>query len=55
MWRRYGDAVYTLITLAIFGFETIVLAALSVSFLLGSTTGIASTPVEGILLAVVIS
>jgi HEAT repeat protein len=55
MWRRYGDAVYTLITLAIFGFETIVLGALSVSFLLGSTTGIASTPVEGILLAVVIS
>jgi HEAT repeat protein len=55
MWRRYGDAVYTLITLAIFGFETIVLAALSVSFLLGSATGIASTPVEGILLAVVIS
>ena len=55
MWRRYGDAVYTLITLAIFGFETIVLGALSLSFLLGSTTGIASTPVEGILLGIVIS
>jgi HEAT repeat protein len=55
MWRRYGDAVYTLMTLAIFGFETIVLGALSLSFLLGSATGIASTPVEGILLAVVIS
>jgi HEAT repeat protein len=55
MWRRYGDAVYTLITLAIFGFETIVLGVLSVSFLLGATTGIASTPVEGILLAVVVS
>jgi hypothetical protein len=25
LWRRYGDAVYTLITLAIFGFDTIVL------------------------------
>jgi HEAT repeat protein len=55
MWRRYGDAVYTLMTLAIFGFETIALGALSLSFLLGAATGIASTPVEGILLAVVTS
>jgi HEAT repeat protein len=55
MWRRYGDAAYTLMTLAIFGFETIALGALSLSFLLGRTTGIASTPVEGILLGVVIS
>jgi HEAT repeat protein len=55
MWRRYGDAVYTLLTLAIFGFETIALGALSLSFLLGRTTGIASTPVEGILLGIVIS
>jgi HEAT repeat protein len=55
MWRRYGDAVYTLMTLAIFGFETIALGALSLSFLLGRTTGIASTPVEGILLGIVIS
>jgi HEAT repeat protein len=55
MWRRYGDAAYTLMTLAIFGFETIALAVLSLSFLLGAATGIASTPVEGILLAVVIS
>jgi HEAT repeat protein len=55
MWRRYGDAVYTLMTLAIFGFETIALGALSLSFLLGSATGIASTPVEGILLSVVVS
>ena len=50
MWRRYGDAAYTLMTLAIFGFETIALGALSLSFLLGSASGIASTPVEGILL-----
>jgi CheY-like chemotaxis protein len=50
MWRRYGDAAYILMTLAIFGFETIALGALSLSFLLGSATGIASTPVEGILL-----
>jgi HEAT repeat protein len=55
MWRRYGDAAYTLITLAVFGFETIALGALSLSFLLGRATGIASTPVEGILLGVVIS
>jgi HEAT repeat protein len=55
MWRRYGDAAYTLMTLAIFGFETIALGALSLSFLLGSATGIASTPVEGILLGIVIS
>jgi HEAT repeat protein len=55
MWRRYGDAVYTLLTLAVFGFETIALGGLSLSFLLGAATGIASTPVEGILLGVVIS
>ena len=55
MWRRYGDAVYTLITLAVFGFETIALAALSLAFLLGRASGIASTPVEGILLGIVIS
>jgi HEAT repeat protein len=55
MWRRYGDAFYTLLTLAIFGFETIALGGLSLSFLLGTATGIASTPVEGILLGVVIS
>jgi len=55
MWRRYGDAFYTLLTLAVFGFETIALGALSLSFLLGKATGIASTPVEGILLGVVIS
>ena len=55
MWRRYGDAAYTLMTLAIFGFETIALGALSLSFLLGSASGIASTPVEGILLGIVIS
>jgi HEAT repeat protein len=55
MWRRYGDAAYTLLTLAIFGFETIALAGLSLAFLLGAASGIASTPVEGILLAVVTS
>jgi HEAT repeat protein len=55
MWRRYGDAFYTLLTLAVFGFETIALGGLSLSFLLGTATGIASTPVEGILLGVVIS
>jgi hypothetical protein len=55
MWRRYGDAVYTLVTFAIFGFETLALGALSVSFLLGKATGIASTPVEEILFAVVTS
>jgi HEAT repeat protein len=55
MWRRYGDAFYTLLTLAVFGFETIALGALSLSFLLGKASGIASTPVEGILLGVVIS
>ena len=55
MWRRYGDAAYTLMTLAIFGFETIALGALSLSFLLGRASGIASTPVEGILLGIVIS
>jgi HEAT repeat protein len=55
MWRRYGDAFYTLLTLAVFGFESIALGGLSLSFLLGRTTGIASTPVEGILLGVVIS
>ena len=43
MWRRYGDAFYTLLTLAVFGFETIALGGLSLSFLLGSATGIAST------------
>jgi len=55
MWRRYGDAIYTLVTFAIFGFETLALGALSVSFLLGRTTGIASTPVEGVLLATLTS
>jgi hypothetical protein len=55
MWRRYGDAFYTLLTLAVFGFETIALGGLSLSFLLGGATGIASTPVEGILLGIVIS
>jgi HEAT repeat protein len=55
MWRRYGDAFYTLLTLAVFGFETIALGVLSLSFLLGKTSGIASTPVEAILLSVVIS
>jgi HEAT repeat protein len=55
MWRRYGDAAYTLVTFAIFGFETIALGALSISFLLGKATGIASTPVEGILFATVTS
>jgi hypothetical protein len=55
MWRRYGDALYTLMTLAIFGFETIALGALSLVFLLGAAAGIASTPVEEILLAVVTS
>jgi HEAT repeat protein len=55
MWRRYGDAAYTLMTLAIFGFETIALGALSLVFLLGAATGIAATPVEEILLAVVTS
>ena len=55
MWRRYGDAVYTLLTLAVFGFETIALGVLSRSFLLGKASGIASTPVEAILLSVVIS
>jgi HEAT repeat protein len=55
MWRRYGDAFYTLLTLAVFGFETIALGALSLSFLLGAASGIASTPVEGILLGVVTS
>jgi hypothetical protein len=55
MWRRYGDAVYTLLTLAVFGFETIALGVLSLSFLLGKASGIVSTPVEAILLLVVIS
>jgi signal transduction histidine kinase len=55
MWRRYGDALYTLLTLAIFGFETIALGALSLAFLLGAAAGIASTPIEEILLAVVTS
>lgn len=55
MWRRYGDAVYTLVTFAVFGFETLALGALSISFLLGRTTGIADTPVEGILLATLTS
>ncbi len=55
MWRRYGDAFYTLMTLAIFGFETIALGALSLAFLLGAAAGIASTPIEEILLAVVTS
>jgi len=55
MWRRYGDALYTLLTLAVFGFETISLGVLSLSFLLGKASGIASTPIEAILLSVVIS
>jgi HEAT repeat protein len=55
MWRRYGDAAYTLMTLAIFGFETLALGALSLVFLLGAAGGFASTPVEEILLAVVTS
>ena len=55
MWRRYGDAIYTLVTFAVFGFETLALGALSVSFLLGKSTGIASTAVESILFAVVTS
>jgi HEAT repeat protein len=55
MWRRYGDAAYTLVTLAIFGFETLALGWLSLSFLLGRATGIASTRVEGVLLATVTS
>jgi hypothetical protein len=55
MWRRYGDALYTLLTLAVFGFETIALGVLSLSFLLGKASGIASTPIEAILLSVVIS
>jgi HEAT repeat protein len=55
MWRRYGDAIYTLVTFAVFGFETLALGALSISFLLGRTTGIASTPVEGVLLATLTS
>jgi HEAT repeat protein len=55
MWRRYGDAVYTLVTFAVLGFETLALGALSISFLLGRTTGIASTPVEGVLLATLTS
>jgi HEAT repeat protein len=55
MWRRYGDAIYTLVTFAVFGFETLALGALSISFLLGGTTGIASTPVEGVLLATLTS
>jgi HEAT repeat protein len=55
MWRRYGDAVYTLVTFAIFGFETLALGALSLSFLLGKATGIAATPVEEILFAVLAS
>jgi HEAT repeat protein len=55
MWRRYGDALYTLLTLAVFGFETIALGLLSLSFLFGKASGIASTPVEAILLSVVIS
>ena len=55
IWRRYGDAAYTLVTFAIFGFETIALGGLSLSFLLGRSTGIASTQVEGVLLATVTS
>jgi HEAT repeat protein len=55
MWRRYGDAFYTLITFGFFGFETIALGALSVAFLLGRTSGIVSTPLEGVLFAVVTS
>jgi HEAT repeat protein len=55
MWRRYGDAIYTLVTFAVFGFETLALGALSISFLLGGATGIASTPVEGVLLATLTS
>jgi HEAT repeat protein len=55
MWRRYGDAIYTLVTFAVFGFETLALGALSISFLLGRTSGVFSTPVEGILLATLTS
>jgi HEAT repeat protein len=55
MWRRYGDAAYTLVTLAIFGFETLALGALSLSFLLGKWAGVTSTPIEAVLLATVAS
>jgi HEAT repeat protein len=55
MWRRYGDAAYTLVTLAIFGFETLALGFLSISFLLGKWVGVTSTPFEGVLLATVAS
>jgi HEAT repeat protein len=55
MWRRDGDAAYTLVTLAIFGFETLALGALSLSFLLGKWAGVTSTPIEGVLLATVVS
>jgi HEAT repeat protein len=55
VWRRYGDAAYTLVALAILGFEMLALGALSLSFLPGRSTGIASTPVEGVLLATVTS
>jgi HEAT repeat protein len=55
MWRRYGDAVYTLVTLAIFAFETLALGALSISFLLGRWISFSETPFEGVLLATVAS
>jgi HEAT repeat protein len=55
MWRRYGDAAYTLVTLGIFGFETLALSALSLSFLLGRWVGVTATPFEGVLLATVAS
>jgi HEAT repeat protein len=55
MWRRYGDAAYTLVTLAIFGFETLALAALSISFLLGNWVRVVDSPFEGVLLATVAS
>jgi hypothetical protein len=55
MWRRYGDAFYTLITFGFFGFETIALGGLSIAFLLGRTSGIVATPLEGVLFAVVTS
>jgi len=55
MWRRYGDALYTLITFGFFGFETIALGGLSLAFLLGRTSGIVSTPLEAVLFAVVTS
>jgi HEAT repeat protein len=55
MWRRYGDAVYTLVTLAIFVFEALALTFLSVWFLLGRWVGVVTTPFEWVLLATVAS